>query len=202
MIMSTHYAHKYSENTQENCLLEFLDTYVYKTLYENYEFTQDKCFLIPQVPEKHMIKGQLSKSTINKPKDSFAMDVLSEDKPGWLIDPNDANIIVLAFIKKAQVNSYGYMKSGNDIEELELLFIDKRDLKAHINTSIYDEAMYETAQKMCKQNTRSILVSHDMYLYNTDATANKSVCLVVKKYTLDDLAFARLIATKNSIQSI
>lgn len=198
---------KYSEHTQENCLLEFLDRYVYKRLYASAEFnpSQEVHFEIdvPNGTEKHVIKGQLTKSAINKPKDSFAFNVLTASSPGWFVTQGlNTDVYVLAFIKQANVNSYGYMKSGEDIEELELLFIDKREIKNYVNETIYDNAMYETAYDMRQKNTRSLFLSNAMYLYYSNALADRPVDLVIKKFALDKLAYMRLLVTKESIKEL
>lgn len=198
---------KYSENTQENCLLEFLDRYVYKRLYASVEFNPGKEVHfeidIPNGTEKHVIKGQLTKSAINKPKDSFSFNVLTNTEPGWFVMPElDTDVYVLAFIKQAKVNSYGYMKSFEDIEELELLFIDKREIKNYVNENIYDAAMYETAYDMRSKSTRSLFINNAMYLYYSDALADKPVDLVIKKFALDKLAYMHLLVTKESIKEL
>lgn len=193
---------KYSDNTQENCLLAFMDKYVYPRLCTEHEFMPDKTFRLSQGISTHAVKGQLAKHSINNPKDSFSFEILANGNPGWFLKPTPEDVYVLAFVRQAKLNSYGYMVSAEDIEELELLFVAKSDLKRHINESIYDDAMYQTAVNMCRQNTRSILISQDMYLYHTESSAKQTVSLMVKKYKLEELASIHLIATKEEIKSI
>jgi hypothetical protein len=207
---------KKASNKQENIVIEFLGRYLYNKLYPGHEIvTEDDA--LPGVDiiastlqgdEHHDIQVQATPRYINHPNPTFSFTVMYNDADGNVcigdfIDPNvNAQVCVLAWINSAKTNNYGYLSEAEDINELEVLFIDRRDLKAYANESIYDNAMYNTANKMRAQRTRSLFVSNALYLYYTETLADKPVHLVFKKYALEELAYMRLLVTKQGIKNL
>jgi hypothetical protein len=109
------------------------------------------------------------------------------------------NVYVLVWVNKAKTNTYGYIDKADDIEELDVMFIDKRDLKEFVNNTMYDEALYDTARHMRIKGTKRLFLNEAMYISYSDQLKEPAVHLVVQKYALDKLAYQRFIVRKDSI---
>lgn len=204
------------EDKQKRVITEFLSKYMYGKIYPEHEVITDKSLqskavdvALPTVngPEYHDIRVQASKLYINKPQPTFNMELLvnynENEQVGWFLR-NDllSHVYVLCWVPKAKVNSYGYIAEAEDIEELEVMFLDKQELKDFVNTYFYDEAMYQQARKMRAKGDTRVFPNDAMYFVYSPALNTKPVYLVLKRWALERCAYQHLKVTKNGVSSL
>ena len=204
------------EDKQKRVITEFLSKYMYGKIYPEHTVITDKELqskaidvALPTVngPEYHDIKVQASKLYINKPQPTFNMELLvnhnDQEHVGWFLR-NDllSHVYVLCWVPKAKVNTYGYIAEAEDIEELEVMFIDKQELKDFVNTYFYDEAMYQQARKMRAKGDTRVFPNDAMYFVYSPALNTKPVYLVMKRWALERCAYQHLKVTKDGVSSL
>lgn len=204
------------EDKQKRVITEFLSKYMYGKIYPAHEVNTDRALqsqgidvTLPTVngPEYHDIKVQASKLYINKPQPTFNMELLVDnnegEQVGWFLR-NDllSHVYVLCWVPKAKVNSYGYIAEAEDIEELEVMFIDKQELKDFVNTYYYDEALYQQARKMKMKGDTRVFPNDAMYFVYSPALNTHPVYLVMKRWALERCAYQHLKVTKTGVSSL
>lgn len=204
------------EDKQKKLISEFLSKYMYGKVYAEHEMVTDKALQMKAVdvilptangPEYHDIRVQASKLYINKPQPTFNMELLCDyndnEHVGWFLR-NDllSHVYVLCWVPKAKVNSYGYIAEFEDIEEVEVMFIDKQELKDFVNTYYYDEALYQQARKMRAKGDTRVFPNDAMYFVYSPAMSSKPVYLVMKRWALERCAYQHLKVTKTGVTSL
>ncbi len=204
------------ENKQERVITEFLSKYMYGKVYPEHEVITDKQMqaqgadvMLPTIngPEYHDIKAQASKLYINKPQAMFAMELLA-DKGGnevvgeFLRNDIMAHVYVLVWVNRSKVNTYGYIAEAEDIEELEVMFLDRQELKDFINTYFYDEALYQQARKMRAKGDTRVFPNDAMYFVYSPALNTRPVQLAIKRWALERCAYQHFKVTKDGVQSL
>ena len=207
---------KYADNKPKRVVMEFLEKYMYDRAYPTSEMITDKQMHLlgadvmigtANGPEYHGIQTQSSKMYINKPQPMFQFELLA-DKNGqetvgeFLRNDVMTHVYVLCWIPRAKVNSYGYINDAEDIEELEVMFIDRQELKSFINTYFYDEALYQQARKMRAKNDTRVFPNDAMYFVYSPALSEKPVYLAIKRWALERCAYQHFKVTKGGIQSM
>lgn len=204
------------DNTQERLVVEFLHKYLYNKIYPEHEIITNKqlqfkgvdiAIHTPNGPEYHDVKVQASKLYINKPQPTFSMELLydinNQSCAGCFLR-NDllTQVYVLCWIPRAKVNTYGYVAESEDIEELEVMFIDRQELKNFVNTYFYDEALYQQACKMRAKGDTRVFPNEAMYFVYSPALNERPVNLTLKRWVLDRYAYQHFKVTKDGIQSL
>lgn len=201
------------DSKQERLIVEYLSKYLYTKAYPQHKIIEDREQQLQGVDvvvstdcgdECHDIRAQVSKYYINRPLPNFSLELLlnrnNSEHVGWFLKPEMlTNVYVLVWVNKAKTNTYGYIDKADDIEELDVMFIDKRDLKEFVNNTMYDEALYDTARHMRTKGTKRLFLNEAMYISYSDQLKEPAVYLVVQKYALDKLAYQRFIVRKDSI---
>ena len=205
------------ESKQERVIKEFLQKYFYEKAYPQHEVAStqgmhDKGIdiIVPSYngPEYQCIKAQASPRYINHPNPTFSFELMANDKDGatyigwYLRNDLETHVYVLVWVNSAKTNNYGYINDAEDIEELEILFLDKAEFKRYIADYVYDDALWETAQKMRNTRTTRIFLNQKMYTVFSDGMKEQPVNLVVKKHVLEDMAYQRFLVRKSAIQSL
>lgn len=213
---STGYKSENTQNKQERLVTEFLSKYMYGKIYPEHMVVTDRELqgqgvdvALPTAngPEYHDVKVQASKLYINKPQPTFNMELLFNDSQGeqvgWFLR-NDflTHVYILCWIPRAKVNSYGYIAEMEDIEEVEVMFIDKQELKDFCNTYFYDEAMYQQARKMRAKGDTRVFPNDAMYFVYSPALNDKPVYLVLKRWVLERCSYQHLKVTKTDVKSL
>lgn len=210
---STSDTNKPVDSKQERLVTEYLSKYLYAKAYPRHEVIESREQQLQGVDvvvstdcgaEYHDIRAQVSKYYINRPLSNFSLELLlnsnNDEHVGWFLKPEMlTNVYVLVWVNKAKTNTYGYIDKADDIEELDVMFIDKRDLKEFVNNTMYDEALYDTARHMRIKGTKRLFLNEAMYISYSDQLKEPAVHLVVQKYALDKLAYQRFIVRKDSI---
>lgn len=204
------------DSKQERVIMEFLSKYLYAKAYPEHEIVEDRnlqlegvdiAIPLPSGIEYHDAKAQASKLYINNPTQTFSMELLFDHNDsecvGWFLRPGLlTHVYALCWVNRAKVNAHGYIDNADDIEELEVMLLDKQELKGFINTYFYDEALYATAQKMRAQGTTRLFLNDAMYMVYSDKLNERPVNLVVKKWALEKCAYEHFKVRKDSVTSL
>lgn len=210
---STSDTNKPVDSKQERLITEYLSKYLYAKAYPRHEVIEDRERQLHGVDvvaatdcgdECHDIRAQVSKYYINRPLSNFSLELLSNSNNnecvGWFLKPEMlTDVYVFVWVNKAKTNTYGYIDKLDDIEELDVMFIDKRDLKEFVNNTMYDEALYDTARRMRVKGTKRLFLNEAMYISYSDQLKEPAVHLVVQKYALDKLAYQRFLVHKDNV---
>ena len=208
------------DTIQEAKVIAFLDKYLYVKVFDNYELVHDDIrqkqgidILVNEDGKevRHDIKAQASPSYINNPTPTFCMELLFDKKNddetvhtynGWFVrDGLLTDFYGLCWIHKARKNASGYFDSPEDIEELEIYFVDKHKLKEYINESIRDAELLRTAHDMrrCLDKRRFCDEKNRWHYTYSMNLPEKSVNLIVKKWVLKEFSPKRYIVRKDGL---
>lgn len=150
----------------------------------------------------HDIKTQASKKYINNPLPTFAMEILfdssGQERTGWFVR-NDllTDVYCLCWIPKARVNADGYLDSDDDIEEMEVMLIEKQRLINYVSKIVPQNRLIGLAQHMRETNTKRLEVSSGLHMIYSDFLEERPVNLVIKKFLLEKLATSHWKVTPN-----
>lgn len=155
------------------------------------------------------LKAQASPAYINKPTDTFILELsfLASNGNlhcGWFLNEKYiTDRIAFIWIHNAKVNAKGMIANENDIEKLELMFVDKHQLKAHINKVYSDEDLLSIAKFLMNSGyTKKDSKINGTWFRHTNHLWEKPTNLVCKKWFLKQFSTGHYMITKNSIEEI
>jgi hypothetical protein len=207
-------SNRVNDHKQEGVINQFLLKNFFKKMYQDVEVvydTQRQLQGIDIVADGNLIdiKAQSSARYLNNPTNTFILELsfLSSNKEetvGWFLKP-DIQTTAYAFVwihKTKEVN--GMILNPNDIEEVEILLVDKKTLKQKINQWRTDDELLGVSRWMRQTATRSKECTLDgiKKLSHTPELFEKPSNLVVQKWFLQQFSLGHYIVTKTSIQKI
>lgn len=201
------------DHCQEKVINAFLDTYFFRKKFNYVHWITDSESQykgIDVIADGFYIdiKAQSSPRYINNPRGTFILELSFLDKnnnplPGWFINNRCATTMYsFVWINSAKVTD-GVIKNPYDIEEVEVLLVDKIKLKEYINKWRSDDDLWMVSNRM-----RSIGMSRrectldGVHLSHTMNLVEKPTNLVVQKWLLEHFKNGHYIVTKTSINLV
>lgn len=204
------------DSSQEKIVNYFAHEYFFKKLDENSSMVEDVDMQVHGSDEvfngKNVdLKAQSSKRYLNAPADTFILEVSFLDRRGkehigWFLN-NESITDYYAFIwiPKVKVNDDGVITSPTDIEEMEILMVDKHDIRNFIQSKVSDNELLNIADDMRYYEDRRADLPEQVYglhISHTPTLFEKPVVLVAKKWLLEKFSVGHYLVTKNSIKSL
>ena len=159
------------------------------------------------------LKAQASPRYLNNPRDTFIVEISFIDKEGDRVDGWFINEEIITdtygfiWIPQTKTGADGYIQSVNDIDKIEIMLVDRKNLHDGIvsilgNTSfmdieneLLDREAYDNADRPCiYRNGIKFVLSNDL--------AEAPICAVLKKDFLKKYAKGHYIVTKEKISEI
>ena len=200
---------------QERKVIAFLDKYLYSKVSEHYELVDNREDQIRGVDIRafrgqkvicHDVKAQASPHYINNPTPTFCMELLFDKDghtyEGWFVRENMlTDFYVFGWIHKAKQNKEGYFDSPEDIEKIEIYFVDKKKLKEFVAEEFSDAELLQIAYEMRENNEIKRPHNNDMHFYYThpNILAEHPVNLIIWKRVLKRFSPKRYIVQKDGL---
>lgn len=204
------------DEQQERIINQYLIKYFYKPTYAIVEDICDKSRQqkgIDIIADDLIIdnKAQSSKRFLNNPTNTFILEIstfnrLGNEMAGWFVN-NEllTNYYAFIWIPKAKVNNAGYLTSYKDIEQIEIMIVDRKALHAAINEIWSDIKLHNFAENLRKQGiSRSDPAAFKHIGHFTCSTQLREmpVNLVVKKDFYKQFAIKHCYVTPQAIIDI
>jgi len=194
------------DHQQEKYVTEFVNKYFFSKLSKNVIVVDDNDLQLSGVDmiindKYYDLKAQTN--YINDPRPTFILELLffskqGEKRCGWFMNESlKTNYYVFIWIPNARTNQYGRLTSAEDIEEAEIMIIDRQKLHDYIFSIISLEDMRKTVTELLHTGERyKNVIDGVKYCYSTQLD-ERPICLVVSKELLKTTAVYHYIVRKN-----
>lgn len=200
---------------QENLIGTFLHKYLYTRLSDKAELVKDKERQTKGIDEVCLgmlidNKAQSSPAYIGNPAPTFILELLFKNKlfeetTGWFLDPDlFTTHYAFVWVNSAYVDHRGRIVDLDDIDELEVMIVNKDKLKKAITNDFSVEYLYKTAREMW-DNGASKHYFGGVHNYSMTCTHRLDECpvtLVTKKGFLKRFSTHHYLVHKENIISL
>lgn len=193
-----------NDTKQEKVLNDYLFKNYFKPLNPTSQLVFDKDLQIAGVDveittkngvKKYIdIKAQSSKKYVNNPKPTYILELSSlnrhgDDFVGWFLNEElITDYYTFVWIPKAKVNEKLEIVSPDDIEEVEVMTVNKSALKKYILSILGDRNIQDIVAQMRKNELTRLPLTNGIHFSHTPTLFEKPVNLVVKKHILKKFA--------------
>lgn len=196
------------DSSQEQKITQFMQEYYFNKVFTYSDIVTDKSLQIRGVDIiadgcNYDLKAQTN--YINEPLPTFILELCfynrrKELMAGWFVNKTvQTDYYAFIWIPDAKVESDKRLVSYQDIEQVELMIVPRRELKDYIFSIIPEQKLYDAVNYMYQSGEKYKTIEDGIKLCYSSQLFEKPINLVIKKWRLKQIAVDHCMITKSEI---